>query len=247
MELFWAIVLVVIIYMVILASKKAKPKQNERIVELKLEPMIVSSFNDKHYRNLTEEEYTAVYALLNIYELSKTLSEAIGYYGMHYRLKALTKTIIELEDLVKAGVIARSDKHKVIIDEYNQSTTLFKTYTSKAKEVASKSGVVNDITHCPSCLFDIGKEVTRARNCPSCKQRIILYRLNDTDRVLINRETEEVIKGLEKDVFSINVPDLIKAYRCSPEILAELKERTDLVDNRISKDAMAEDLTISTD
>lgn len=246
-ELFWAIVVIAIVYMVILASKKPKAKQPKQVIEFAIQPKIVSSFANKHYRDLKEDEYKAVYALLSIYEQYKTLSEAVGYYGVHYRLKSITKAVNELEELVKTGIIAKSDMHNSIIEQYNQSTALFKSHTSQVKDIASKAGTVNDLNHCPSCLIDIGKEVTRARNCPSCKQRIIHYRLNDADRVLINRETEEVIKALEKDILNIHIPDISKAYRCHTEILAELKERTDLVDKRIREEALAEELTISTD
>lgn len=212
-----------------------------KVMEVKLDmnDFIKMGVHDR----LSPDAYKAIFTVESLYQsLNRDREQYTS--SMFYLLRNITRNVIELDQLVDKGVIQHSNSYNTLITEYNSVTDQYKLLVAELRQAARDRSKSSDVSHCPSCGEDIGKEVTRSRNCPKCKQRIILYRIDDRSSVLINRDIEQIITSITKKISDLTIPNLVEAYAYPDDVGDELEKRFASIDLGIQTERQASELSI---
>ncbi len=160
-----------------------------------------------------------------VYESAKIISETKNMGTLISRLHVLLDNLSKLEELS--------------IDEiYSNYESLLLEFVTKGKLIDSKIAnfkSFRDNITCPYCSHLFDKPVSRMRNCPQCKNKIIRIKDNDTAFLVTEAEATEISNVLsrhsyqwESDFIS-DFPERFKEYEelFLPELLyGEKKEES---------------------
>lgn len=189
--------------------------------------------------------YPALFSLMGIrsglISLAKRNHTVLSIY---YSLRNVSREILSLKEHIDNGILSKTEEYDDIMRRYNNAVMLYKEKANEVLTIAESNKRAGDLRHCPSCSVDIGKEVTRSRNCPACKNRILLYRVSADKCVLLSREDELLVSAAEKACNDIVYPDLLSAYTLEGDMLREYRNLVAIEEQRENIESKASNLII---
>ncbi|MCB5234064.1 MAG: hypothetical protein LHW60_02290 [Candidatus Cloacimonetes bacterium] len=216
-----ALLIIIIIVVVVYFFKKKNSRsslkeQNKRKTSTSNVSATVRIDNDAYS---TDNSSSVAYNLYNIYTITKGYGP---YYTGESALEAITRDLLEIRKYLDKKYIFKSDEYDAIISKYNQVANHYKYSKKRLLEDIMALSTSPDMQHCPSCLEDIGKEVTRARMCPKCKEKIIIFRDIPEMRFLVNETQLAKISEMWKSVELFEIPNLLLAFEYSKVVRDKL-------------------------
>lgn len=174
------------------------------------------------------------YTMFDVYILLSG-SDKVFYRGSV--MEPITKRLLDLKEYLGGEHIKKSAKYEDIIGEYNKVASEYKHNQSKLVSDTLAKSTSPDLQHCPSCSQDIGKEVSRARKCPKCGEKILIFRDIPDTRFLVNEKQNTELDAMWKAAATYKLPNVLEAFELGDHASQKLAKFID--DHKKSEDIAA--------